>query len=132
VQGYLSATSSSSVRVRIEDGQRAWLTIKSAVAGTTRQEFEYEIPAEDAKSLLQLGVGSPIAKTRYRVPVDRHVWEVDVFEGANTGLVVAEIELESESEEFSLPDWIGKEISADKRYYNAALTHAPYSTWTKK
>jgi CYTH domain-containing protein len=57
---------------------------------------------------------------------------VDVFEGANTGLVVAEIELESESEEFSLPDWIGKEISADKRYYNAALTHAPYSTWTKK
>jgi adenylate cyclase len=130
-QGYIANTPAASVRVRVGEGGKAWLTVKSAVPGTTRQEFEYAIPPAEARDLLKLASGTVIAKTRHLVPVGRHVFEVDVFEGDNAGLVVAEVELDSEDEEIALPDWIGAEISHDKRYYNAALSAHPFTRWTQ-
>ena len=131
-QGYIANTPLASVRVRIaaQEG-KAWLTINSAVPGTTRQEFEYAIPLAEARELLTLATGAVIAKTRHQVPVGAHVFEVDVFEGDNAGLVVAEAELDTEQESIALPDWIGAEISHDRRYYNAALSAHPFARWTK-
>ena len=132
MQGYIANTAAASVRVRIAaDAGKAWLTIKSAVPGTMRQEFEYAIPPAEALDLLKLASGVVIAKTRHRVPAGAHVFEVDVFEGDNAGLVVAEAELESEHENIALPDWIGSEISHDRRYYNAALSAHPFARWPK-
>lgn len=128
-QGYLATGDRSAVRVRIQDDAKAFLTIKSAVSGTTRQEFEYEIPVADARDLLKLAVGAVVAKTRHEVPLGGHLWEIDVFEGDNAGLTVAEVELDLEDENVALPDWISTEITGDKRYYNASLTHRPYKDW---
>lgn len=128
-QGYLSATGKASVRVRVE-GEQANLNIKSATLGVRRLEFEYPIPLEDANQMLDgLCTGGIVEKTRYRVPVGGHTWEVDVFEGANAGLVVAEIELDHEDEVFAKPDWAGAEVSDDPRYYNVCLAEHPYSSW---
>lgn len=133
-QGYLSRVTGtdavrSSVRVR-SDGERAFLNIKSATLGIRRQEYEYPIPAADAAALLaDLCVGAVVEKTRYRVRAGRHVWEIDVFAGANAGLVVAEIELSREDEVFERPDWLGAEVSDDPRYYNVCLAERPYSSW---
>jgi adenylate cyclase len=131
-QGYIANTPQASVRVRIADGGgAAWLSVKSAVPGTTRQEFEYAIPVAEARELLRLASGAVINKTRHHVPVGAHVFEVDVFEGENTGLTVAEVELDSEHENIALPDWIGAEVSHDRRYYNAALSAHPFTRWTQ-
>jgi adenylate cyclase len=111
-------------------GSAAWLSVKSAVPGTTRQEFEYAIPAAEARELLKLAAGAIITKTRHHVPVGAHMFEVDVFEGDNAGLVIAEVELDSEDEKIALPDWIGAEISHERRYYNAALSAHPFTRWT--
>jgi adenylate cyclase len=128
-QGYLSLAPSRTVRVRVMDN-RAWLTIKGAPRGLARLEFEYEIPVGDATILLeQLCPESVIEKTRYRIQHDRHVWEVDEFHGANQGLVVAEIELESENDRFKTPSWAGREVSDDRRYANSSLVRHPYSQW---
>ena len=130
-QGYLSTDPRNSVRVRVS-GDRAWLNIKSAASGVTRHEYEYEIPPADAHAILgDLCVKPLIEKTRFVVEHDGRGWEIDVFEGDNAGLVVAEIELESEGEEFLLPPWAGEDVSSDARYYNQRLVEHPYSGWTK-
>jgi len=117
------------VRVRI-DGERAWLNIKSATSPLRRLEYEYLIPLSDAQEMLEtLRVNDCVDKTRYLVKHGKHVWEVDVFEGRNAGLIVAEIELDDEDEAFEKPDWLGREVSDDPRYYNMNLAKQPYSTW---
>ncbi len=120
-QGYLAVTEKLAVRVRILDDAEARLTFKSAEAGTTRAEFEYPIPLDDARDLLTLATGIVIEKRRHLVPLGGLTWEVDVFEGAHAGLVIAEIELPAEDTPFERPDWLGREVTEDRRYYNASL-----------
>jgi len=127
-QGYLAVVPHCSVRVRVADDQ-AWLTIKSSDSGLTRQEYEYPVPRDDAESLLALCGPGVISKTRYLQTCAGHRWEIDEFHGENAGLVVAEIELTDENEIFEKPDWLGKEVSGDVRYYNAALSARPYRLW---
>ncbi len=128
-QGYLRADEDCTVRVRLA-GKQGFLTIKGATKGISREEFEYEIPAAEARRMLStLCTGHPIEKTRYIVPFGGHRWEIDVFEGENVGLVVAEIELQSEDEIFKRPDWLGAEVSSDPRYFNACLSKSPYGQW---
>ena len=130
-QGYLSTDPSNSVRVRA-CGDKAWLNIKSATIGVTRREYEYAIPPADAHAILEeLCVKPLIEKTRFIVEHDGRAWEIDVFEGDNAGLVVAEIELDSVDDEFSLPAWAGEDVSGDIRYYNQRLVEHPYSIWSK-
>ncbi len=129
-QGYLIGSERASVRVRIE-GEVARLNIKSATLGVTRQEYEYAIPMADAAALLDGLCEKPlIEKTRYHVPYAGRVWEVDVFEGDNAGLVVAEVELEAEDAALDLPSWVGREVSGEPRYYNVCLVRHPYANWT--
>ncbi len=128
-QGYLSTDKVRTVRVRTI-GDAGFLTIKGATRGFSRLEFEYSIPGEDAESMLKTLCFEPIIdKTRYRVRVGEHVWEVDEFHGVNAGLILAEIELGSEDEAFERPDWLGAEVSDDARYFNSNLVEHPYSTW---
>ncbi|TDY02976.1 CYTH domain-containing protein [Thiohalophilus thiocyanatoxydans] len=128
-QGYLIGARDASVRVRIE-GDQANLNIKSATLGIYRQEYEYSIPLEDAREMLDNLCEKPIIdKVRYHVSHAGHLWEIDVFEGENVGLVVAEIELDSEDEAFEQPDWLGQEVSDDARYYNVSLVNHPYKDW---
>ncbi|HMB57929.1 MAG TPA: CYTH domain-containing protein [Arenimonas sp.] len=135
-QGYLNdmaamkaGTQKASVRVRIAGGQ-AFLNMKSRELGHTRQEFDYEIPLADAEALLKLCVGGLIDKTRHYVRYAGFLWEIDVFEGSNAGLTVAEIELTSADTAFDKPDWAGREVTDALRYYNLALADRPYSQWT--
>jgi adenylate cyclase len=128
-QGYLSSHKERVVRVRIE-GERAVLTIKGANRGAARGEWEYPIPVADAAELLDGLCEQPlIEKYRRRIAVGGHVWEVDEFLGANAGLVVAEIELQTEDEPFDKPDWVGEEVTADPRYLNSNLIKNPFSRW---
>ena len=131
-QGYLCADPERTVRVRIE-GERAVITIKSKATGASRGEWEYDIPVSDAAELLAGLCEQPLVeKTRHRIEHAGHVWEVDEFMGGNAGLVVAEIELDAEDEAFDRPDWIGVEVTGDKRYYNSSLIRLPYSQWKDK
>ncbi|MBI5095956.1 MAG: CYTH domain-containing protein [Candidatus Hydrogenedentes bacterium] len=127
-QGYLYAGDPGTVRVRAMD-DRAYLTVKGKATGISRDEFEYEIPLADAEIMLTLCEGLIIEKTRYLVPHQGHTWEVDVFDGANAGLIIAELELSDAAEAFELPAWVGDEVSLDRRYTNAYLSQHPYSTW---
>lgn len=128
-QGYLSSHAERIVRVRIE-GASAVLTIKGRMVGAARGEWEYPIPIEDARTFLADLCEKPlIEKIRYRILYDGMVWEVDEFSGENAGLVVAEIELDAEGQEFSKPVWIGAEVTHDPRYANASLLHNPFSNW---
>lgn len=128
-QGYLSGGGQSSIRVRVQ-GDEAFLNIKSATLGVRRLEYEYPIPLRDAEEMLdRLCAGPLIEKTRYDVPRAGHVWEIDVFEGDNAGLVVAEIELDGEDDFFEKPAWAGAEVSHDPRYYNVSLVKNPYKNW---
>lgn len=130
-QGYLISDEKGTVRVRLE-GDQARLNIKSMATGVSRLEFEYPIPAHDARQILStLSRGPAVEKTRYRVRVGAHTWEVDEFSGDNQGLVVAEVELASEDEAFTRPDWSGEEVSEDPRYLNANLAERPWKTWGK-
>jgi len=124
-QAYLARTDALVVRVRIVDEVAARMTIKSATAGMTRQEFEYPVPLADARELMALALGRVIEKRRYVVPAEPGRWEVDVFEGERAGLVIAEIELPDEKSDFVRPDWLGEEVTDDPRYYNAALAGLP-------
>lgn len=131
VQGYLSFGPPVAVRVRIMDGV-ATLNVKTAATAITRHEFEYEIPARDAEALFATScAGARIEKTRHCVEYVGKTWEIDVFEGDNAGLVVAEIELASEDEAFDRPPWLGKEVSGDPRYLNTSLCQHPYSQWAE-
>ena len=127
-QGYLSSSAEATVRVRLEDNLGT-LTIKSKTKGITRNEFEYAIPAQEAEELLIICSGPLIEKTRYRIPHENHTWEIDVFEGDNDGLIIAEIELTSEDDYFAKPQWLGEEVSGDSRYYNSNLATHPYVNW---
>ncbi len=128
-QGYLVGSKHASVRVRIQ-GERAFLNIKSATIDITRQEFEYEIPLEEATEMLETLCEKPlINKIRYHVKNANHVWEIDVFSGDNEGLIVAEVELKDKDEFIEKPDWLGEEVSDDIRYYNVSLVKHPFKDW---
>ncbi|MBX4968130.1 CYTH domain-containing protein [Rhizobium binae] len=120
-QGYIASMDDRSVRVRILDGKKARLTIKIGRSAITRDEFEYDIPVADAEELLQNAIGIVIEKTRYRVPHEDFVWEVDVFAGEHRGLVIAEVEMTAETDSPALPAWLGREVTGDFRYSNQAL-----------
>ncbi len=128
VQGFLSNDKKCVVRVRIIDDQ-AYLTIKGESDGIVRTELEYAIPLADARVLLGMCLDHPIEKTRYFERYYNKLWEIDIFEGINSGLVLAEVELEEEDEEITLPEWIQEEVSFDPRYYNASLSQNPFSQW---
>jgi adenylate cyclase len=128
-QGYLNSQKERVVRVRTID-ETGFMTIKGITKGATRLEYEYEIPASDANELLDLLCEQPIIdKHRYKVKMGEFVWEIDEFHGDNEGLTVAEVELESEDQEYPKPDWIGEEVTGDPRYYNSNLIANPYSKW---
>jgi adenylate cyclase len=128
-QGYLSTVAERSVRVRLK-GDRAFLTVKGRSEGLSRREFEYEIPTGDAATLLDELCEQPIIeKTRTCIRRGDLVWEVDEFHGVNDGLILAEVELASEHQHVDLPEWIGREVSHDPRYFNANLIANPYSSW---
>ena len=132
IQGYLCSDAARSVRVRICEDE-AFLTIKGATneRGWSRYEFEQPIPLVDAEELIKLCLPSLIEKDRYEVSNKDHTWEVDVFHGANEGLIMAEIELSSEDETFDLPEWVGREVSGNANYYNAQLATNPFSNWNE-
>lgn len=127
-QAYLNEKGDNTVRVRIE-GEKAKLTIKGKSSNISRLEFEYDIPMADAEALFSLAKTPIVEKYRYKIMYAGNCWEVDEFLGLNRGLVVAEIELESETQSFEKPDWIGMEVSGDKRYTNANLARKPYCEW---
>lgn len=139
-QGYIPTVNGMTVRVRIA-GEKAFTTFKDRAVGFSRHEFEYEIPIEDAKQMLELMCTKPqIEKFRYVIPagngalpdgtiVENLHWEVDHFVGDNEGLVVAEIEVPSEDTQFDLPTWIGEEVTGDKKYYNSHLCRNPFKNW---
>ncbi len=128
VQGYLTR-GEVTVRARIR-GERAYLTIKGRSQGIARSEFEYDIPVPDAEAMLtELADGPVVEKTRHLIDVGGHTWELDVFTGANEGLVMAEIELADADERFEVPQWAGEEVSDDPRYYNVNLAREPFSQW---
>lgn len=128
-QGYLSAETDRTVRVRLE-GDIGKLTIKGKTAGISRSEYEYEIPRQEAAEMLDMLCLKPlIEKTRYRIEHAGLIWEVDEFYGANEGLILAEVELDSEDAKIALPDWIGQEVSGNPRYYNSNLVKDPFTEW---
>ncbi|CAZ95571.1 CYTH domain-containing protein [Zobellia galactanivorans] len=130
VQGFLNTHPERTVRVRIK-ADSAFLTVKgkSNEAGTMRFEWEKEIPVPDAERLLSICEPGVIDKVRYNVPVGQHIFEVDEFYGDNKGLVVAEIELASEDEDFEKPEWLGQEVTGEVKYYNSQLGKNPYTSW---
>lgn len=123
-QGYLSSNAKATVRVRTWDDKVARLTLKGAARGRVRAEYEYEIPMPDALEMLAMAEPHVLEKRRHLVPFGGLIWEVDVFEGRHTGLVIAEVELDSEDQHVVLPDWVGAEVTDDDRYYNASLSRA--------
>jgi adenylate cyclase len=128
-QGYLVSDATRSVRVRVA-GDQGYLNIKSATVGIRRKEYEYPIPLADAREMLAtLCTRPPLEKTRHYVRHGGHVWEIDVFEGVNAGLVVAEVELAGPEETFARPPWAGEDVSHERRYYNAYLAEHPYREW---
>jgi CYTH domain-containing protein len=134
-QGYIASNNGRTVRVRIR-GDKGYLTIKgpSGLKGITRYEFDTEIPLDDARELMEICEPGIIDKTRYLVksPDGRHTWEIDEFYGDNEGLVLAEIELSHESEDFQKPDFIGREVTGDRRFYNSHMRSYPYRLWKEE
>lgn len=130
VQGFLNSHSDRTVRIRIS-GAFGYLTVKgkSNRSGTSRFEWEKEIPVDDAKDLLTLCEEGLIEKTRYKIPIGHHIYEVDEFLGDNERLVIAEVELNDEEETFDKPDWLGKEVTGELKYYNSQLSKRPFKNW---
>lgn len=127
-QGYILKDPDKTIRVRVTE-TTAFLTIKGASMGFTRTEFEYEIPKEEGIELLDNFAVSELSKIRYEILHVGKLWEVDVFLGDNEGLIVAEIELESEDETFGIPEWISTEVTGDDKYYNSNLSANPFKNW---
>jgi len=128
-QGYLNSAKERNVRVRIIE-DRGYLTVKGISRGAVRVEYEYEIPLAEAEAMLEDLCEKPfIEKTRYRIEYKGLIWEVDEFYGKNHGLIMAEVELESENQEFVKPEWIAGEVTGDPKYYNVNLIHYPYKEW---
>jgi CYTH domain-containing protein len=132
VQGFLNTHPNRTVRVRLA-GDFGYLTIKgkSSPSGTSRFEWETEITVEDAEQLLQLCEDGLIEKTRYKIPFEDHIFEVDEFHGANKGLIIAEIELDNEFEIFKKPNWLGEEVTGIIKYYNSHLCKKPFISWKR-
>jgi adenylate cyclase len=130
-QAYLAETDSAVVRVRISDGTEAVITIKSAKLGLSRSEFEYAVPVADAEALAELRQGSILQKTRFRTLHAGQTWEVDVYSGENAGLIIAEIEIESENASVEVPPWLGREVTGERRFYAAQLSQRPFQSWTE-
>ena len=132
-QGYICSASGRTVRIRIKN-DKGYITIKggSSSSGLSRYEWEKEIPRTEAEALMKLCAPGMIEKFRYEVKAGKHIFEVDEFLGENEGLIIAEVELESEDEAFEKPAWLGKEVTGDRRYYNSMLTKNPFTTWTVK
>lgn len=128
IQAYLGLAPYPTVRIRIA-GEKAFLTIKGRSETIARPEFEYEIPIVDAQEMLNMAISSPVEKVRYEIQHKGFTWEVDVFSGKNSGLIMAEIELSSESQDFPFPDWLLDEVSYDGRYYNSYLSLCPFQEW---
>ncbi len=127
-QGYLLTDPTKTIRVR-QTPEKGFLTIKGISVGAARKEFEYEIPFTEAKELLDDFSVAELSKIRYTILLEGKVWEIDAFLGQNEGLIIAEIELESEDETVLLPDWIAREVTGEERYYNSNLTMQPFKTW---
>lgn len=128
-QGYLSSGAACSIRVRVA-GEKAWLNLKAKRSGMTRLEYEYPIPRVEADEILdQLCSGPRLEKYRHRIAMGELVWEIDEFLGSNAGLIVAELEVPSESTPFSRPAWLAEEVTDDERYYNFNLAQRPYTEW---
>lgn len=127
-QGYMLRNDKQTIRVRVSD-KKAHLNFKSKVSGLSRKEYEYEIPLKDGLEILSAFTNSGTEKMRYEIPFKDKTWEVDVFSGDNAGLIVAEIELKSEDEQFEKPDWVTNEVTWDGRYTNASLSIYPYKDW---
>ena len=128
-QGYLSTVKERTVRVRTIN-TKGYLTIKGITQGVSRVEYEYEIPFTEANEMLDNLCERPLVeKDRYKIKLDELVWEVDEFKGENNGLILAEVELQSENQEFKKPEWIGAEVSGDPRYFNSNLIKHPYTKW---
>lgn len=133
IQGYLNSNKERAVRVRLK-GEQGYLTIKGASSenGLSRFEWEKEIPQKEAQELLNLCEPGVIDKIRYEIKLGNHVFEVDEFFGDNEGLIIAEVELNDENETFTVPIWLGKEVSGQNKYYNSQLSNQPYNTWRNK
>jgi adenylate cyclase len=129
-QAYLGSTPKSSTRVRICGDGTATLTIKSRPADLRRLELEYPIPVIQAEALMQLREGSIIEKIRHVVPYGNLAWEIDVFSGENLGLIIAEVELKDVDQAVEMPDWVGREVTAQPQYYNSFLVQQPFSAWS--
>jgi adenylate cyclase len=128
-QGYLNSDKQRNVRIRAV-GDKGYLTIKGIARGAVRVEYEYNIPITDAEAMLEGLCKKPIIeKRRYKIKYKGHTWEVDEFFGENQGLIIAEVELESEDEKLIKPEWVGEEVTGDPKYFNANLIHHPYNTW---
>ena len=130
-QGYIETKDKTVVRIRIY-GKEAYLTLKGANKGISRSEYEYEISIEDAQDIIdELCTGPVIDKTRYTIDFSEKTWEIDIFHGENEGLIVAEVELDSEQETIDLPDWVSTEVTGQEKYYNSNLLENPYKQWSK-
>lgn len=127
-QGYLLADPTKTIRVR-QTSDKGFLTIKGISVGASRAEYEYEIPLQEAKELLDQFAVAELSKIRYKISIGNHLWEIDEFLGDNKGLMVAEIELQNEDETFNIPDWIGEEVTGEEKYYNSNLVLKPYQNW---
>lgn len=127
-QGYILTDPAKTIRVRVGAG-KGFLTIKGASVGAARPEYEYEIPVSDALEIMDKFCDADVSKTRYKINYRGKIWEVDEFSGNNEGLILAEIELEDESETFDLPDWIGEEVTEQEQYYNSNLSVKPFKSW---
>lgn len=127
-QGYLLTDPKKTIRVR-QTSDKGFLTIKGISVGATRAEYEYEIPFAEAKELLDHFAVAELSKIRYKISIDNHIWEIDVFSGKNEGLIVAEIELKSEDEKYGIPNWIAEEVTGEEKYYNSNLVTIPYKHW---
>ena len=130
-QGYLPSAGACEVRVRVA-GKQAFLTLKSKNKGTSRREFEYPLPVSDAIQILSSFCSTFVEKTRYKVEHAGHIWDVDIFDGDNEGLALAEIELQYETEIFERPSWLDEEVTGDIRFYNAQLAAHPFKQWQEK
>jgi len=131
VQAYICNQQEKNVRIRIA-GEKAFITIKGKTTGFSRHEFEYPVPVDEAREIIDLFCDDTIRKKRYLVHHENHTWEVDVFDGLNEGLILAEIELADEKTTFKKPDWLGREVTGNPDYYNAMLMKKPYKHWNKK
>ena len=131
-QAYLTSHDKASIRVRIKDNREATLTVKSRNAELRRLELEYSVPVLEAEAMIPLRRGSVIEKVRHKVPFAGLTWEVDEFAGENEGLIIAEVELAHEHQQFEVPPWVGAEVTRQAEYYNDSLAQRPFTTWSTR